>query len=169
MSRCLADGLASRLHRLAIDFVLTAGPSMAEAVVLAEDLVATGNDTPATVTVAALSRDVIRSDAEDQVRQMLAEHDIVVPVVEDSQDEYRMLLRAFAFWDLPAHQFAGAFWMHLSDSDEHTWLDRELASLLHRRDEEGWTMARRAIEERIRVVARTSFATTAPDQQDLAH
>lgn len=163
MVRALGDGLISRLHRLAIDFVVPEGPAMAEAVVLAEDLVVAGDDTPATVAVAALSREVVRSDAEDQVRQMLAEHNIVVPVVGDTDDEYRVLLEAFAFWGLPAHQFTGAFWTHLSDSGEQTPLDRELASLLHQRDDEGWTAARHAIEERARVVARTSLTTAAPD------
>lgn len=134
---------------------------MTDAVVLAEDLVAAGDESSSTVEVAVLSRDVIRSEAEDQVLQMLAEHDIAVPTVASAEGEYRMLLEGFAFWGLPAHHFVLAFWGHLADWDDQVPLDRELASLLDLQDAEWRPVERQVIEEQMRAVARASLATTA--------
>ena len=110
-----------------------------------------------------LSRDVIRSDGEDQVLQMLAEHDIVIPAVTSADEEYRMLLKGFAFWGLPAHHFVLAFWGHLADWDEQVPLDRELVSLLDLQDAEGRPVERQVIEEQMRAAARASLATTTPE------
>jgi len=52
-------------------------------VILAEDLVVAGFAGDATVEVASQRRDAIRSDAEPLVRNMLAEYEIDLPVVED--------------------------------------------------------------------------------------
>jgi len=58
---------AARLHRVAVGFVLPVGPNVNDAVVLAEDLLASDFSGPATVEVAALQRGAIRSDAEHSV------------------------------------------------------------------------------------------------------
>jgi hypothetical protein len=36
---------------------------------------------------------------------MLAEHGILVPVPTNEDDEYRLLLTAFGYWNLPLHFF----------------------------------------------------------------
>jgi hypothetical protein len=94
--------LGARLHRVAVDLMWrTGGPRIDEAVILAEDLVVAGFAGDATVDVASLRRDAIRSDAEPLVRNMLAEYEIDLPGVEDDAAWFRVLLEAFGFWDLP--------------------------------------------------------------------
>lgn len=73
------------------------GPRIDEAVILAEDLVAADLAGDATVEVASLRRDAIRSDAEPLVRDMLAEYEIDLPVVEDDAARLRVLVQAFEF------------------------------------------------------------------------
>ena len=107
MTESLRPDLDARLHREAVDFILPAGSRVDVAVAVAEDFVATGCTGVATVEVAALSRAASLSDAEPRLRAMLAEHGIAVPDATDEQSEYRVLLYAFGYWDLPIHFFEG--------------------------------------------------------------
>jgi hypothetical protein len=106
------------------------GPRIDEAVILAEDLVVAGFAGDATVEVASLRRDAIRSDAEPLVRNMLAEHEIDLPVVEDDAAWFRVLLEAFGFWDLPLAYFYSPFLHRLPSWKEQGPLERALVRLL---------------------------------------
>src|SRR5215469_10915114 len=111
--------LEAGLHRVAVDLVWrTGGHRIDEAVVLAEDLVVAGFVGNATVDVASLRRDAVRSDAEPLVRNMLAEYDIDLTVVEDDAARFRVLLQAFGFWDLPLAYFYSPFLHQLPSWDE---------------------------------------------------
>lgn len=95
MTETVDRDMAARLHLVAVGFVLPEGPRVQEAVVLAEDLPASGVNGPAILAVASLKRDAIRSEAEQPIREMLAEHGISVPIYTNDDDEYRLLLTAF--------------------------------------------------------------------------
>lgn len=105
--------LEARLRRVAVGFILPSGLRVDDAVEVAEDLVASGYMGEATIEVAALTRDSLSSDAEPLVRAMLSEHDIDVPVAQDEESEYRVLLRAFGYWELPIHFFEGPFYVRI--------------------------------------------------------
>jgi hypothetical protein len=123
--------LEARLHRVAVDLMWrTGGPRIDEAVILAEDLVVAGFAGAATVDVASLRRDAIRSDAEPLARDMLAEYEIDLPVVEDDAARFRVLLQAFGFWDLPLADFYSPFLHQLPSSNEQDPLERTLVLLL---------------------------------------
>ncbi len=154
MTGTLGGELVARLHLLAVGFVLPEGPRIEDAVVLAEDLVASGYSGPATVGVASLERAIIRSEAEQPVREMLAEHGIRVPVPRGEDDEYRLLLTAFGYWDLPLHFFEGPFYVRIPAWDDQGPLDRTLVTLLDRRDHETSPDARRAVEDEMRAAVR---------------
>lgn len=147
-------GLKARLHRVAIGFVLPDGLRVDEAVVLAEDLLASGFAGPATVAVASLERAATRSDAEQPIREMLAEHGIRVPVPVDSDAEYRLLLTAFGCWNLPLHLFEGPFYLRIPAWGDQDPLDRRLVTLLDRRDHESSPDARLSIEDEMREAVR---------------
>jgi hypothetical protein len=79
-----------RLHRVAVDFILPSGLDVNMAVILAEDMVAAGVGEAATVAVATLVRGSLASDADQAVREMLAEHGIDVPQPHGGWDEYEV-------------------------------------------------------------------------------
>ena len=145
---------AARLHRVAVGFVLPVGPNVRDAVVLAEDLLASAFSGSATLEVAALERGAILSDAEQPIREMLAEHGIHVPILESEEAHYQLLLSAFGLWDLPLHFFETPFYGHIPAWDDQAPLDRTLVTLLDRRDHENTAEARRAIEDEMRAAAR---------------
>jgi hypothetical protein len=107
MTETVGRELLARLHRVAVEFVVPEGLRVDDAVVLAEDLVAAGFTGSATIEVASLERGALRSDAERPIRELLAEYGIRVPVPTDEDDEYRLLLTAFGYWNLPLHFFEG--------------------------------------------------------------
>lgn len=148
------DAFAARLNRVAVDFILPAGLDVRAAVTLAEEMVATGAGQAATVTVAALERDALMSDAEQPVRDMLAEHGIDVPRPQDEQTEYQALLRAFGYWDLPLYNFEGPFYVRIPEWDDQGPLDRALVTMLDRRDHETTPDARSVIEQEMRATVR---------------
>lgn len=147
-----------RIHRLAVNFILPTGLEVDIAVRLAEDMVASGVGGEATVAVAALARDSRVSDAEQPVRDMLAEHGIEVPQPEDEQDEYQVLLRAFGYWGLPLHNFEGPFYAQIPAWNDQGPLDRALVTLLHRRDQKTTPGARAAVEQEMRDTVRMHVA-----------
>jgi len=148
----------ARLHRVAIDFVVPPGcPQIDQAVMLAEDLVASGFPGDATVEVAALRRDAARSDAEPLVRSMLAEHGIDLPTPSDEDAEYRLLLRAFGFWDLPMGDFYSPFLQRLPTWDEQDDLDRALIVLVDDLDHATDPAKKREVERRMRAAVRDAL------------
>jgi hypothetical protein len=151
----LTNAFADRLHWAAVDFILPAGLDVNVAVTLAEDMVASGVGGAATVAVAALARDSLVSDAEQPVREMLAEHGIDVPRPDDEQDEYQVLLRAFGYWNLPLHNFEGPFYVQIPAWNDQGPLDRALVALLDRRDNETTPQARAAVEQEMRDTVRS--------------
>ena len=153
----LQPDLNARLHRVAVDFILPRGLRVDEAVAAAEELVASGSTGEATVDVAALRRDAIRSDAEPLVRNMLAEHGIDVPTPAHEEDEYNLLLRAFAFWDLPMSDFYSPFLHRLPGWDEQDELARALIRLLEDLDHASDPADKREVERRMRATVRDSF------------
>lgn len=158
MSENPRPDLDARLHRVAVDFVLPTGLRVHDAVAVAEDLVASGFTGEATVEVAALSRDSLGSDAEPLVRAMLSEQGIDVPVIEDEDSEYRVLLLRFGYWDLPIHFFEGPFYVRIPAWDDQGPLDRALVTMLDQRDHLTTPAERDAIEHEMRAVVRTHVA-----------
>jgi hypothetical protein len=154
MAEIVRREFAARLHLVAVGFVLPAGPLVEEAVLLAEDLVASGFEGSATVTVASLERFATRSEAEQPIRDMLAEHEIRVPVPTDDHGEYRLLLTAFGYWDLPLHAFEGRFYVRIPAWDDQEPLDRALVTLLDRRNHETGPDARLSVEREMRASVR---------------
>lgn len=125
---------------------------------MAEDLLASGSEGVATLEVAVLSRTSLRSDAEPLVRAMLAEHGIDVPVTGDERSDYRVLLHAFAYWDLPIHHFEGPFYVRIPDWRNQGPLDRALVTMLDQRDHVTSPMERDALVREMRAVARKHLA-----------
>jgi hypothetical protein len=148
----------ARLHRVAVSFILPTGLRVDDAVAVAEDLVASGFTGEATVEVAALSRNSLVSDAEPLVRAMLSEHRIDVPIAEDEDSEYEVLLSAFGYWDLPIHFFEGPFYVRIPAWEDQGPLDRALVTLLDQRDHLTTPAGRDAIEREMRSVVRTHVA-----------
>lgn len=120
------------LRRIAVDFVLPNGLLVDRAVRVAESLVVSGDAGRATLTVAALPRDALASDAEPLVRDMLSEHGIEVPVVDGKEGQYWILLRAFGYSDLPLHLFEGEFYSRCPAWEDQDPLDRALVVMLDR-------------------------------------
>jgi hypothetical protein len=154
MTETAGEALSARLHLVAVGFVLPAGPRVLDAVVLAEDLLASGFTGPATVGVASLERGAIQSEAEQPIREMLAENGIRVPVVTSEDDEYRLLLTAFGHWNLPLHFFEGPFYVRIPAWDDQGPLDRTLVTLLDRRDHETSPDSRLTVEDEMRTAVR---------------
>jgi hypothetical protein len=151
--------LEARLHRVAVDFVCrTGGPRIDEAVILAEDLVAAGFAGGATVDVASLRRDAIRSDAEPLVRNMLGEYEIDLPIVEDGAARFRVLLQAFGFWDLPLVYFYSPFLHQLPSWDEQDPLERTLVRLLDDLDHETDPAKKTEVVQIMRAAVRSALA-----------
>jgi hypothetical protein len=136
------------LLRVAADFAMPtrSSPDLSQAVVLAEDLVASGCEDPTTIEVAALPRSVIRSDAEPLVREMLLQHGIALPAAGDAEGEYGLLLQAFGFSDLPVSDFVSQFWNRLPTVDEQDDLQRTLTRLLDDLDNAGPASRERVIQ-----------------------
>jgi hypothetical protein len=152
-------GFLPRLHRVAVDFVIPGyGPRVYEAVVLAEDLVASGFTGEATLEVAVLHREALRSDAEPLVRDMLAECGVDVPVPEDEKGQYRLLLRAFGFWDLPVGDFYSPFLHQLPAWDEQDALQRTLIQLFDDLDHTTDPAHQQEIVQRMRAAVRDALA-----------
>ena len=159
---CQTEGrdLTARLHLVAVEFVLPEAPGVEDAVVLAEDLLVSGCTGPATVKIASLERGAIRSEAEQPIRAMLAEHGIRVPRPGNQDDDYGVLLTAFGYWNLPFHQFEGRFYVHIPAWNDRGALDRALVTLLDRIDHETSPNARLAIEDEMRATVRAYVPTT---------
>lgn len=154
MTESLQPDLDARLHRVAVDFILPTGLRVDDAVALAEDLVVSGFTGEATVEAAALRRNSLGSDAEPLVRAMLSEHGIDVPVTQDEESEYRVLLLAFGYWDLPVHFFEGPFYVQIPAWDDQSPLDRALVTRLDQRDHLTTPAERDAVEQEMRAVVR---------------
>ncbi len=154
MTESLQPDLDARLHRVAVDFILPTGLRVDDAVAVAEDLVASGFIGDATVEVAALSHGSLSSDAEPLVRAMLSEHGIDVPVTQDEDSEYRVLLVAFGYWDLPIHFFEGLFYVRIPAWDDQSHLDRALVTMLDQRDHLTMPAERNSVEMEMRAVVR---------------
>jgi hypothetical protein len=152
MTETVGREFLSRLHLTAVGFVLPEGPNVEDAVVLAEDLLASGYTGSATVIVASLRRRAIRSDAEQPIRGMLAEYGVGVPVPTDEDSEYQLLLTAFGYWDLPVRSFEGLFYVRIPAWDDQDGLDRTLVTLLDRRDHATSPEARLSVEREMRAV-----------------
>lgn len=121
-------------------------------------MVASGVGEGATVAVATLARDSLVSDAEQPVREMLAERGIDVPHPDDEQDEYQVLLRAFGYWNLPLHDFEGPFYVQIPAWDDQGPLDRALVTMLDQRDHEITPQARAEVEQGMRDIVRRRVA-----------
>lgn len=160
MTESLPPDLAARLNRVAVAFILPTGLRVDDAVAVAEDLVASGFAGDATVEVAALSRNSPGSGAEPLVQAMLTEHGIDVPITQDEESEYRVLLRAFGYWDLPIHFFEGPFYVRIPAWNDQGPLDRALVTMLDERDHLTTPGERDAVEQKMRAVVRDHIAAT---------
>jgi hypothetical protein len=158
----LQPDLDARLRRVAVDLILPTGLRVDDAVRLAEDLVVSGADGEATIEVAALRRDSLGSDAEPLVRAMLSEHGIGVPVPADEVSEYRVLLRAFGYLDLPIHFVEWPFYARLPAWHDQGPLDRALVTLLDKRDHLTSPAERHQVEQEMRSVVRDHLAPDSP-------
>ena len=145
---------SGRLKRLAVELVLEKRPAVDLAVSLASDLVAAGMDTPATVTVASLSRGTSLSEAEPALRSMLDEHGVALPALESDDDQYATIRYAFAYLNLPLADFEGPFYEQLVEWDQQGPLDRRLVRMFDERDNESRPRHKTEIESRMRKAIR---------------
>lgn len=149
----------ARLHQLAVDLMFpVGGQRMDVAVVLAEDLIAAGYTGKTTLEVACLRRDATRSDAEPLVQNMLAEHGIHLPVPVDEDAAYKLLRRAFGFWDLPVADLYMPFLNRVPAWKQQDELDRTLFLLFEELDHITNTAMKPAVVERMRAAARSALA-----------
>jgi hypothetical protein len=154
MTEAARGELTDRLHLVAVELVLADRLRVEEAVVLAEDLLAAGYTGSATVEVACLERRTTRRDAEQPIREMLAEHGIRPRHPTNAAEEYELLLTAFGYWDLPLQLFEGPFYARIPAWEDQGALDRTLVVLLDRRDAETTQDARLPIEDEMRAAVR---------------
>ncbi|WP_028642241.1 hypothetical protein [Nocardioides sp. URHA0020] len=89
---------------------------------------------------------------------MLSEHRIDVPVAQDEDSEYRVLLRAFGYWNLAIHFFEGPFYARIPAWDDQGPLDRALVTMLDQRDHLTTPDERDAVEREMRTVVRNHVA-----------
>lgn len=129
-----SDYLA-RLNAVAAEVALPTHAGLDEAIALAEDLVAAELGGKATVEVASQQQGVVRSDVEQQVREMLKEFGLDVPPAEDEAARYRLLLWLFGHAGLPLSAFEGPFYAQLTARHQQSELDRTLMTFLHQRDQ----------------------------------
>lgn len=85
---------------------------------------------------------------------MLAEHGIALPTPTDEEAQYRLLLRAFGFWDLPMGDFYSPFLHRLPGWDQQDDLERTLIVLFDDLDHATETSQKRGVEERMRAAVR---------------
>ncbi len=154
MTEGLEAGAVERLQAVAVEVAMPTRPGLDDAIALAEDLVACGLGGSATLEVASLPRGAVRSDAEPHVRGMLKEFGLDVPSTEDEAARYRLLLWAFAYWNLPLASFEGRFYERLVTWDNQDELDRTLVRLLHERDLVSSSVERLAIEREMRTAVK---------------
>lgn len=88
------------------------------------------------------------------MRAMLAEQGIVTPIVDDEGSEYRALMLAFGYRNLPIHFFEGPFYLRVAAWDDQGPLDRALVTLLDQREDKT-SPAQDAVEQDMRAVVRT--------------
>lgn len=115
---------------------------------------ASGSATEAIVEVAALNRATPLSDAEPLVRAMLIEQGIDIPLADDEESDYQVLLLAFGHWNLSIHFFEGPFYVRIPAWEDQSPLDRTLVTLMDQRDQLTTPTERDAVEQEMRAVVR---------------
>lgn len=165
LNRAAVEAHRARLTSVAADFGSGLGPRVSEAVELAEDLVAAGYSSDATIEVAALRRDATLSDAEPRMREMLAELGAEPPPREDWDAWREWLARAFAFGRLPSIDFYGRFLELVPGVEQQTHLDRMVLRQLAYLDAEASPAEKAGLVERMRVEVRQALGSPSTGSQ----
>ncbi len=140
--------LAARLVRPGL------GPDPDQAIRLACDLIVRGLDTPAAVSVAALSYGTTLRDAGPLIRDMLTEQGIPLPG-EDATDDERLgfMIRGFANGGLDYGEFFTAFIGAVPRWEDQDESQREIVRLINALDEETGPEARARVIASMRAAA----------------
>lgn len=153
------NAYSARLNAVAAEVAFQTHAGLDEAIALAGDLVAAGlGGGKATVEVASQQRGVVRSDVEQQVREMLKEFGLDVPTAEGEASRYRLLLWLFSHAKLPLSAFEGPFYARLTAWDQQSELDRTLMTFLHQRDQLARPADLDEVESQMRSVVRSAIS-----------
>jgi hypothetical protein len=143
--------LETRLAVLAAQLVLPGLPVVPDRVIpLALDLLAVDRSTPGTVDVGALASGSTMREAEDSIRQMLAEQGINLPESVDTEEgQYAVALWAFSNGGLSVAEFSRWFYPRLPAVGQQSEMDQDVVRLLDEWERENDPVLRRAVEGRI--------------------
>ena len=151
----LRASLRSRLGQLAGMVALGRHlDAMDQATPLACDLLVADIALPGVIATAGLTPGTTWRDGRDVVLAMLDDLGYTVEEPSSPDDEWPILLRAFAYWELPPEQFIGPFLHRVPDVEHQTDLDRELLLLFDEFDHETEPAGRAAIVDRMRRAVR---------------
>ena len=128
--------------------------AMDQAIPLACDLIVAGIEPQSVVAVAQLPPGSTWRDGRDAVVTMLASLSYTVEEPLNPDDKWEVLLRAFAYWELPPEHFLGPFLQRVPGVDTQSELDRELLLLFDELDHETEAVRRAAVVERMRRLVR---------------
>lgn len=143
-----------RLFRVALRLGGVLDTWVTDAVEIASALVGAGDDGPATVAVACLAPNVIQSDAEPLIRDMLTEQGVPFPEDEAEGERLTRLLTAFAHGVVDVGEFLGEFYSQLPDWDSQDALQRDLVVALDRWESEPDSAERQGIADEMRQIIR---------------
>lgn len=132
------DELRVQMWKLAASFVRPGlGPDPDKAIRLACDLIVRDLDTPAAVSVAALSYGTTLRDAGPLIRDMFTDQGIPLPG-EDATDDERLgfMMRGFANGGLDYGEFFTAFIGAVPRWENQNESQREIVRLINALDEE---------------------------------
>jgi hypothetical protein len=123
--------LRAQLHRLAVQFVLPCLPDVDQAIRLACELIVHDLQTPATISVAALSYGTTLRDSESLIRDMLSEQGVWLPEDEATEPErFNFVLRAFASGGIGVADMITALFHALPSWEDQTEVQRALLRLI---------------------------------------
>lgn len=128
--------------------------AMDQAVPLACDLIVAGIEPQSVVAVAQLPPGSTWRDGRDAVVTMLAALGYPVEDPLTPEDQWEVLLRAFAYWELPPEHFLGPFLHRVPAADTQSEFERELLLLSADLDHETEPARRAAVVERMRRLVR---------------
>lgn len=145
--------LRAQLNRLAVRFVLPGRlPDVDQAIRLACELIARDLDTPATISVAALSYGTTLRDSEPMIRDMLSEQRVPLPGDDATEPErFNFVLRAFASGGLSVGDMSAALFR--VPWEDQTEVQRALLRLTIDLDQETSPTGKAAIVATMRAIA----------------
>ncbi len=89
---------------------------------------------------------------------MLAEHGVDLPAPENEEAAHELLLRAFAFWDLPLADLYVPFLNRIPAWEDQSDLDRTLLLMFEELDHTTNNALKLAMAERMRAAVRDALS-----------